>query len=92
MSKSNEKKSMIELMDNQEPIVPNIEKAVKSIHQSQKEKLVKFSIATPESLHKELKKIAIDEGIDLRRFFLQAALEKCERLNHSLKEAYPDFL
>ena len=82
----NHKKSMIDLMDNTEPNIANIDRAVKTIHQSQKEKQVKFSIAIPENLHKELKKIAIDEGMDLRRFFLQAALKKGETLGYQLQE------
>lgn len=85
-----ENKSMIDLIDNTESSIPNIDKAVKTIHQSTKEKQVKFSIAIPESLHKDLKKIVIDEGVDLRRFFLQAALEKCESLNYPFKDKYPD--
>lgn len=84
------KKSMIDLMDNTEPTIQNIDKVVKTIHQNPKEKLVKLTVATPESLHKQLKKIAIDEGTDLRRFFLQAVLEKCEKLNYKLQEEYPD--
>jgi hypothetical protein len=88
---SKEKKSMIDLIDITTTI-PNIDQAVKTIHQSSKERQVKTSVAIPESLHKELKKIAIDEGIDLRRFILQAVLDKCEAMEHPLKGKYAGLL
>ena len=89
---SKEKKSMIDLIDQSEPNIPNFDKAVKTIHQTAKERQVKTSVAIPESLHRELKKIAIDEGVDLRRFILQAVLDKCESTGHPLKAQYENLI
>jgi len=77
------KKSMIDLVGSEVELT-DIDKAVKMIHRQNGEALKRFSISMPEHLHKQLKKIAIDEGLHLKEFFLQAALEKCERMEYSL--------
>jgi len=80
------KKSMVDFVDSQSEVGFDVDKAVKTILQQKDEKMVRYGIVTPESLHKQLKKIAIDEGINLKDFFLQAVLEKCERMNYKIEK------
>ena len=78
-----EKKSIVDLMNNSEIEEIQVEKAVEQIHKMvkpKKEKTVRVTVDTPESLHKNLKKLVIDESLDLKTFFLQAVEEKYERM------------
>lgn len=89
-----EKKSIVDLMSQgaSSPEEEQLEKAVEKIHQIptpkkvKKEKTIRVTVDTPESLHKQLKKIVVDEGTDLRAFYLQAVKEKCERLGYKTSE------
>lgn len=87
-----EKRSIVDLMTPSTPETDQVEAAVEKVHLlanltqvKKKEKTVRVTIDTPESLHKALKKIIIDESIDLRTFFLQAAEEKLEKLSQKVK-------
>ena len=82
-----EKRSIVDLMDHPSPEIDQLEGAVEKIHQLEpaaakveKEKTVRVTVDTPESLHKELKKAIIDESMDLKTFFLEAVREKYEKL------------
>ncbi len=79
-----EKKSIVDLINSPAPEARQLERAVEKIHQSpsvlEKEKTVRVTVDTPESFHKELKRVIIDEAVDLKTFFLQAVREKLERL------------
>ena len=81
-----EKRSIVDLMDHPSPAIDQLESAVEKIHQlepaakAEKEKTVRVTVDTPESLHKELKKAIIDESMDLKTFFLEAVREKYEKL------------
>lgn len=82
-----QKRSIVDLMNHPTPEQEQVEAAVEKVHllatlpnAIKKEKTVRISIDTPESLHKTLKKIIIDESLDLKTFFLQAVEEKLEKL------------
>lgn len=78
------KKTIADLMGSTLSEEKDMELAVKQIHdQAQKkirEKTVRVTVDTPESLHKSLKKIIIDHSMDLKTFFLEAVQEKYERM------------
>lgn len=82
-----QKRSIIDLMNSPAPQHEQVEAAVNKVHSianlqtaQKKEKTVRVTIDTPESLHKALKKIIIDESVDLKTFFLQAVEEKLEKV------------
>lgn len=90
-----QKKSIVDLMSKAPQPKPEIlEEGVKKIHKAadkqktaeKKEKTIRVTVDTPASLHKELKKIIIDEGVDLKTFYLQAVREKCQRDGHTIPE------
>jgi hypothetical protein len=77
-----EKKKIADFLNQPTPEARQVEEAVKRIHQKQPgEKMVRVSVDTPEGLHRQLKKLMIDEGTDLKTFFLEAVAEKMERLD-----------
>lgn len=84
-----EKRSIVDLMDRPSPEYDQLEGAVEKIHRpvpaaikTEKEKTVRVTVDAPESLHKELKKVIIDESMDLKTFFLEAVREKYEKLKN----------
>ncbi|MEM8528074.1 MAG: hypothetical protein AAF806_10405 [Bacteroidota bacterium] len=81
---------MMDFIATQEQNLPDIEKSVKLIHRNKGEKQSRITIQTIDSLHKNLKKIVIDEGTDLKRFIHSAILEKCEKLGYPIKSKYED--
>lgn len=88
-----QKKSIIDLMNKPAPESQMVEDAVNKIHNSKplselKGKTVRVTIDTPEALHKELKKLIIDQDMDLKSFFLDAVKEKCEKLGLKLGLKY----
>ena len=76
-----EKKNLADLIDTKK--LDALETAVNQIHQQskvEKEKTVRATVDIPETFHKELKKLLIDESLELKTFFIQAIQEKYERL------------
>jgi len=87
------KKSIIDLMNKPAPESRILEEAVNKIHNIKsvpetKGKTVRVTVDTPETLHKELKKLIIDQDMDLKSFFLDAVKEKCEKLGLKLDLKY----
>lgn len=90
------KKSIVDLMSKTpKPEDDLVEKGVAQIHgtsvspepeKTKKEKTVRVTVDTPETLHKELKKIIIDQEMDLKTFYLQAVREKSERLGYKVPD------
>ena len=81
---SRDKKSIVDLVNQTMPDTDQVNKAIKQIHKQsigQSEKMVRVSVDTPESLHRELKKLVIDQGIGLKEFYLEAVVEKMKRSN-----------
>ncbi len=90
-----EKRSIVDMIGQTPPAEMDlVEKGVEEIHSAKKvspklekkEKLVRVTVDTPASLHKELKKIIVDEDMDLKTFYLQAVREKCERLGYRIPD------
>lgn len=85
--KKNKKLSIIDLVNQATPEEKQFEKAVDKIHklssasQLEEEKTVRLTIDLPESMHKNLKKLIIDESISLKYFALQAIIEKLDRIS-----------
>lgn len=85
--KKNKKLSIIDLVNQSTPEEKQFEKAVDKIHklsstsQLEEEKTVRLTIDLPESMHKNLKKLIIDESISLKYFALQAIIEKLDRIS-----------
>lgn len=79
-----DKKSIVDFVNQPTPDADQVDEAVKQIHKQpigQSEKMVRVSVDTPESLHRELKKLVIDQGIGLKEFYLEAVVEKMKCLN-----------
>ncbi|MFM9947702.1 MAG: hypothetical protein ACKV1O_07165 [Saprospiraceae bacterium] len=88
-----QKKSIIDLMNKTAPESKILEEAVNKIHNIKpamelKGKTVRVTIDTPEAMHKELKKLIIDQDMDLKSFFLNAVKEKCDKLGLKLDLKY----
>lgn len=81
------KKSIAELLNKPALDEQQMEKAIDRVHKigkmNQKEATVRATVDIPLSFHKELKKMLIDESLELKTFCLQAILEKYERLTSS---------
>ena len=79
-----EKRSITDLMNQSTPEQELVDQAVNKIHQqaknASKEKTVRATVDIPASFHKELKKLLIDESLELKIFCLQAIQEKYDRL------------
>ncbi|PHN00916.1 hypothetical protein [Flavilitoribacter nigricans] len=79
-----EKRSITDLINQATPDEHQVEAAVHQIHQNiaqpKKEKTTRATVDIPVSFHKELKKLLIDESMELKTFCLQAIQEKYERL------------
>ena len=82
------KKSIADLMDHQVPNEGLMELAANKVYREsikgkkeKTEKTVRATVDIPESFHKELKKLLIDESLELKTFCLQAIQEKYERLS-----------
>lgn len=88
-----QKKSLVDLINKPAPESKILEEAVNKIHNLKplpelRGKTVRVTIDTPEALHKELKKLIIDQDMDLKSFFLDAVKEKCEKLGLKLELRY----
>lgn len=85
--KKNKKLSIIDLVNQSTPEEKQFEKAVNKIHKfssnspQEKEKTVRLTIDLPESMHKNLKKLIIDQSVSLKDFAIQAITEKLSRLS-----------
>lgn len=85
------KRSIVDLMNQSTPENDQVEAAVEKVHLlaslpqlKKQEKTVRVTIDTPESLHKALKKLIIDESVNLKTFFLQAVTEKLDKTGNKV--------
>lgn len=85
--KKNKKLSIIDLVNQTTPEEKQFEKEVEKVHklsstaQLEEGRTVRLTIDLPESMHKTLKKLMIDESISLKAFAFQAVVEKLDRIS-----------